>query len=591
MKKKIYDFNKLLGGKIRLPQWLANMGEHLFGLHNLNVVHDQIEQDWAHGIEDNFFSLGCKHFHLNYVLNEGALDHIPKEGPCVIIANHPHGLSDGIMFGDIALKVRSDVRIVVNEFLEAIDGMRPYTITVDVYGGDHAKRANMRAMRDLLKWLREGHCVLVFPSGSVSTYSKKDKRVIEDPWQTNIISLIRKTQATVVPLHIAGQTSNFFQFVSRIYKPIRGNFLPREITRDGRTTHHITIGSSIPHSMYDSYSTDEDLTDYLRLRTLLLAYPQRALTLAEDCSSSPSQETLADSIPQSMLIAELEALPEDALYFEGATTGLQIYVAQAAQIPLIMQQIAIERERTFRLVGEGTGKACDRDAYDEYYHHLFMWDSKKQQLAGAYRMGRSDLIINEKGTKGIYNSQFFTFHDKILPILSRGLEMGRAFLAPEYQGLAASLDTLWMGIGRFTLRHPEYRYLYGTVSISQMYSPCSRALMHSYLQVHEMQKEYASLVKAHYPPLEDRLSPSEEELLGQTVLDIKQLSKLIAEIEGRDISVPILLKHYLRLSGRMLSFGVDESFGNTLDCLVLVDLEKTPSRVLRRYQGLTGNDN
>ncbi len=589
MKKKIYDLNELLGSKIRLPQWLARVGERALGLDFLNDVHGRIVTDWEQGVEDNFFALACKHFNLQYDLNESALDHIPKEGACVIVANHPHGLSDGIMFGDIAMKVRSDIRVVVNEFLEAIDGMRPYTISVDVYGGDKAKRANMSAMRDLMKWLRAGHCVLVFPSGSVSTYSKRDRCVIEDPWQTNMISVIRKTQAQVVPLHISGSTSPFFQFISRIHKPIRGNFLPREIVRDCRTRHTIRVGSTISSSMHDTYSSDEALTDYLKLRTLLLSYPSQAdMSNMEDRSMQFT--AIAEDIPQQKLSEEISKLPEDALYYEGSTTGLQIYVAQAENIPLVMQQIAISRERTFRVVGEGTGLAYDRDEYDEYYHHLFMWDSKKQRLAGAYRMGLSDKILQEYGTKGIYNGQFFRFADKMLPVLTQGIEMGRAFLATEYQGLAASLDTLWMGIGRYVLRHPQYRYLYGTVSISQAYSPCSRALMHSYLQVHEMQEDYAPLVTALCAPLQDRLLPSEEDLLKSTITDVKQLSKLVSDVEGKEVAIPILLKHYMRLAGKMLSFGLDESFGNTLDCLVLVDLEKTPARILRRYQGLTGTE-
>ncbi len=589
MKKKIYDLNELLGGKIRLPQWLAHMGERVLGLDYLNTVHGQIVEDWEKGDKNNFFSLACKNFNLQYDLNEDALAHIPKEGACVIVANHPHGLSDGIMFGDVAMKVRSDIRIVVNEFLEAIDGMRPYTITVDVYGGDEAKRANMSAMRELMKWLRAGHCVLVFPSGSVSTYSKRDKCVIEDPWQTNMISVIRKTKAQVVPLHISGRTSPFFQFISRIHKPVRGNFLPREIVRDCRTRHTIRIGSTISPSMHDTFPSDEALTDYLKLRTLLLSYSTQAdASNMQDRSAQFS--ALVEDVSQQELIEEISKLPKEALYYEGSSTGLQIYVAQANEIPLVMQQIAIERERTFRAVGEGTGLPYDRDEYDEYYHHLFMWDSKKQRLAGAYRMGLTDKILQDRGIKGIYNGQFFRFDEKIYPVLKRGIEMGRAFLTAEYQGLAASLDTLWMGIGRFVLRHPQYRYLYGTVSISQAYSPCSRALMHSYLQVHEMQEEYAPYVTALNPPLQDRLLPSEEDLLKTSITDMKQLSKLIADVEGADIAIPILLKHYMRLAGEMLAFGLDESFGNTLDCLVLVDLEKTPARILRRYQGLTGTE-
>ena len=87
----------------------------------------------------------------------------------MIVSNHPHGMSDGLMIGDIAMKRRSDIRIVVNEFLHCVRGMRPYQITVDVYGGEEAKRANMTGMREMLKWLRDGHCLIIFPSGSAAS--------------------------------------------------------------------------------------------------------------------------------------------------------------------------------------------------------------------------------------------------------------------------------------------------------------------------------------------------------------------------------------------------------------------------------------
>ncbi len=589
MLKKIYDMNKLIGGKFQLPNFLAECLERFFGLHYLNVVHRQIEADWAAGSQENFFALACKHFNLIYDLSEKQLEHIPKEGPCVIVANHPHGLSDGIMLGDIALKVRSDVRIVVNEFLEAIDGMRPFTITVDVYGGDQAKRANMSAMRELLRWLRAGHCVLVFPSGSVASYSHADRKVIEDAWQTNMIALIRKTQAQTVPLFISGRTSLFLQSLSLLHKPSRGNFLPREIARDGRMRHKIAIAPAIPSSTSAAFGSDQRLCDYLRLRTSLLSYH----TISETQASSPcsvSKSSLAEDIHRDILIAELASLPSETLYYESGKTGFQIYIATASQIPQILRQIAIERERSFRAVGEGTGESLDWDSYDQHYRHLFMWDTRAQRLAGAYRMGLGDEIIRSHGVGGFYNSQFFDIDEKMLPVLAQGVEMGRAFLCADYQGLPTSLDTLWMGIGRFLLRHPQYRYLYGTVSVSQSYSSCSRALIHSYLRVHEMQEQYKGWVRAKFPPKQMQLSPCDEQLLATALPDAKILSKLVSEIEQQDAGIPTLLKHYLRLSGKMLAFGVDVDFGNTFDCFVLVDTSKTSTRIMNRYQGISASD-
>ncbi len=578
-REKITDLTKLIKGGDKLPAWLVLWAEKKLGLHALNVAHNKVEDDWDNGSTDNFFKLACKHLNLNYELS--GLENIPKEGPCVIVSNHPHGMSDGLMFGDIAMKVRSDIRIVVNEFLQCVRGMVPYEIMVDVYGGEAAKRANMAGMREILRWLKAGHCILVFPSGSAATYSHKDRRVIDDPWQANIASLIRKTGATVVPMHISGRTGIFFQLISIINKGIRSNFLAREILRDGRMQHIIRLGKAITPATIAMTENDQNLSDFLRLSSMLQRYPQTA--------SAPATTTrlmldVEPSVPTDELLAEIEALPADCLYAE-TTSGLKVYAVEAPQIPKLLREIGIQREHTFRAVGEGTGNSIDLDAYDNTYTHLVMWDSKANRLAGAYRMGRTDKLLQSEGAKGIYNSLFFQFSNKILQLLTHGLEMGRAFICKEYQRHPASLDTLWMGIGHYLARHPEYRYLYGTVSISNEYTPASRALMLSYLQALCMNEELKAETTAKNPPDGVGLLSEDARLIPTALPELRLLTGLVSDIEPDGKSIPVLLRQYLRLGGRMLSFGIDDDFGSTLDCLVLVDMAKAPQRILDRYCG------
>ncbi len=581
MKRKMVDLGDQIPGGHRLPRWLLDMGERFLGFHALNTAHYHIDEDWDNGSTENFFKLACKYLSLHYDL-EG-LENIPAEGPCVIVSNHPHGMSDGLMFGDLALRVRSDIRIVVNEFLTCVFGMRPYSITVDVYGGEAAKRANMAGMRDILKWLRGGHCILVFPSGSAASYSPQDGRVIDDPWQTNIASLIRKTGATVVPMHIAGQTGRLFQLVTRLAKKHRGPLLPREIKRDGRMRHHIRLGKPLAPALFDMLPDDQALSDYLRLRSMLLRYPMEEEKAKQGATEQPCP--VGTPLPPESLQAEIAALPADCLCYESESSGLAVYAAEADRIPLMMQEIAIQRELTFRAVGEGTGKACDIDTYDEHYVHLFTWDQRARRLVGAYRLGQTDRILSEKGVKGIYNASFFHLGSKVMPVLRKGIEMGRAFIVPDYQRLATSLDTLWMGIGHYLAKHPEYRYLYGTVSISAEYSRLSRSLILSYLQQNMMNSALADDVRAYNPPKGLGLLSEDARLLPTALADPRLLGSLVSELEADGKSIPVLLRQYLRLGGRMLDFGIDEDFGGTLDCFVLVDLHDTPERVLNRYCG------
>lgn len=583
MRAKIMDLGEHIPGGSKMPQWLLGIGERLLGFHVFNVAHSKIEDDQEAGCTDNFFRLACKHLPLNYELD--GLENIPEEGPCVIVSNHPHGMSDGLMIGDIAMKRRSDIRIVVNEFLHCVRGMRPYQITVDVYGGEDAKRANMSGMREMLKWLRDGHCLIIFPSGSAASWSDQDGRVIDDPWQTNMAAIIRKTGATVVPMHFSGQNGRLFQAVTRLCKEKRSALLAREIKRDRRTLHQVHVGKPIPASRLAMLETDQALIDFLRLSSMMLRYPAGAANKAAD--KVPREMASIDSpVSPELLQAEIDSLnPEEHLLYTHSSTGLQIYTAIGREIPNLLKEIGVQREITFRAVGEGSGTACDTDEYDLFYDHLIMWDPAEHRIAGAYRMGRTDEIVKARGVTGIYNSEFFSLGNEFVNHVKNGLEMGRAFITAPYQKHPASLDTLWMGIGRFVMKYPQYRLLYGTVSVSSDYSVRSRALIYEYLKCHCMNKKLAEHVEAKTPPSGMNLLSEDARLLPTGLADLRLLSAMVSDMEDDGRSIPVLLRQYLRLGGEMVSFNVDDEFGSTFDCLVLVDLTKAPDRLMTRYCG------
>lgn len=287
-----------------------------------------------------------------------------------------------------------------------------------------------------------------------------------------------------------------------------------------------------------------------------------------------------------ILQQELDSLPEEQhLLYTHKSTGLQVFAVQGSKIPHLLHEIGIQREITFRSVGEGSGLACDTDEYDLYYEHLIMWDPAEKRLAGAYRMGRTDDIVTSYGSTGIYNSEFFTLGNDFVNFVKNGLEMGRAFITAPYQKHPASLDTLWMGIGRFVVKYPQYRYLYGTVSVSADYTVRSRALILEYLRCHCMDNELSRHVQAKTPPANMDLFSEDRRLLPTAMCDLRLLSSMVSDLEPDEKSIPVLLRQYLRLGGKMISFNVDSEFGDTLDCLVLVDLHHAPDRLITRYCG------
>lgn len=586
-RQKMVDIRDILDESTRLPALVAASAEKLLGLERLNTAYSKIVRDKESGSPDNFFQLATRHLNLRLQLRPGDLDNIPKKGPVVVVANHPHGLSDGIMFGELLTRVREDVRILANEQLSLCEELDPWLIKVDVYEGEDARRKNIGGMRRVISWLRKGGVLGIFPAGTASSFSLAHKRVTDDPWNTNIASIIRMTKATVVPVYFPGRNSLLFQGVSLINRKARVAFLPREVGRDSRHMHRIVVGRPISFSQLGQYESDEALVSHLRLRTYLLgkSYEKSRRPHVHKKERKSKMSALIPPVSVSDMQAEVDALPAECLHARQESGDWDVYVADALQIPSILIEIGRLREYTFRQVGEGSGKGCDLDTYDNHYKHLFLWDRVQQRVAGAYRMGETDRILSRYGVKGLYNGEFFSFSPAALNVLGRSLEMGRAFIVPEYQKRPLALGFIWEGIGRFMARNHHYRYLFGTVSISRDYSNLSRMLIVSYLKAHEMATDLCREVKAYSPPRKSDLHRSESCILPMGLMDAQGLSQLVADVEEDGKGIPVLLRQYLKLNGKILSFGVDKHFGDVLDCLILVDMFKAPERSIKRYMG------
>ena len=298
-----------------------------------------------------------------------------------------------------------------------------------------------------------------------------------------------------------------------------------------------------------------------------------------------SLEPVASGIPASLLKAEIEVLPE-AQRLIGSGNFLVVY-ARAAQIPWCLQEIGRLREMTFRAAGEGTGRSSDIDLYDAYYLHLFVWDAKTEMIVGAYRMGLADEISSRYGKTGLYTQTLFSYGNRVLSRLNPAIELGRSFVRAEYQRNFSPLMLMWRGICQFILRSPRYAILFGPVSISNAYAPLSREMMVEYLSTNNVEPSVARHVKARRPFRVRRQGVWNERGLA-SVRDIEELSRVIERIEDDNKGVPVLLRQYLKLGGRLLGFSSDNAFSDALDGLIMVDLRDSDPRVLGRYMGESG---
>jgi putative hemolysin len=282
------------------------------------------------------------------------------------------------------------------------------------------------------------------------------------------------------------------------------------------------------------------------------------------------------------MAAQIAALPERQLLSRNAE--LSVFVASRQQAPAVIAEIGRLREITFRSVGEGTGRATDLDRFDDYYEHLFIWNDAKREIAGAYRLGRSDEILRVSGLNGLYTHGLFRFAHGFFDQLRPALELGRSFVRLEYQRSFAPLLLLWKAIAAYVARHPQYSVLFGAVSISNDYHPLSKEFLRDYLSREHYADELARCVKPR-----NRLR---RRMTLKTLIhpwagpqSLESLSDVVSTLEADGKGIPVLLRQYLKLGGKIVGFNVDPEFSDSIDCLLVVDLRTTDLRVLEKYMG------
>lgn len=507
----------------------------------------------------------------------------PKQGPLIIVANHPFGIMDPVVLVRWAAEFRPDLKVMTNSMLLAMKELEPHIIPVDPFGGEGAAARNLAPMKEAIRLLRQGGTLVVFPAGEVASY-KPGRGVEEKPWTHHIGSLVRRTQATVLPVYFPGSNGALFHAAGMIDPRLRTGLLLREFCAKRGECVQMRIGHPIPFSRLKKFEDDESLTRYLRIHTFVLHQRGRGGPATPVLEASASLASSNPGIPQRQLTDEIDLIRARGgrLVTQG---NLSVYQAYSHEIPMLLPEIGRLREITFREVGEGTGQEIDLDKYDRYYEHLILWDEEKEQIAGSYRIGRADMILREYGPKGLYTNTLFRFEKPFLASLECAVEMGRSFIVKAYQRNMASLPLLWKGIGHWIAANPHYKKLFGPVSISKDYNSLSRKMIVEFLQDNKLHPQLANYVKPRNPFRYMRSRRMMREFISADLQNVDDCSALISSVETDGKGIPTLLKHYLRLNATMLSFNVDKDFSSVVDGLIMVDFTETDPRLLAKYMG------
>jgi len=246
-----------------------------------------------------------------------------------------------------------------------------------------------------------------------------------------------------------------------------------------------------------------------------------------------------------------------------------IYIFDHHDSPNLMREVGRLREITFSDSGGGTGKEIDIDEFDlgeKPFHQLIVWNPLEKEIVGGYRfLQGKDITINDIGEALSPTAELFKFSEKFIKeYLPLSIELGRSFVQPNYQPTfnlrkgMYSLDNIWDGLGAIVIDNPEYKYLFGKLTMYPHYDHFARDLVLFFLQKFFPDPDYLLSPKE---PLRLRHSKKYLESLFTGTSYEENYKILVHLVRAQNETVPPLVNAYMSLSSTMRTFGTSLNLG------------------------------
>ncbi|WP_170480376.1 lysophospholipid acyltransferase family protein [Ruegeria arenilitoris] len=264
------DISYSYSAETKSGRMIIKLMENTTGRLRLIKRADGYEQEVANG--RNFWSVMVERYGLSLDVVGGSLANIPKEGPLVLIANHPYGILDGLMMGHILSQTRCDFRILAHRVFRKAGDLNSIILPISFDETKDAIKLNLQTRKASLDYLDQGGAIGVFPGGTVSTGVKPFSHPMDPGWRGFTARMVAKSNATVVPVFFEGHTSRLFQIASHMHSTLRMGLLIKEFKKRVDTPVEVVIGEPIGRDVLDPLGKDtRKMMDFLRKATYELS--------------------------------------------------------------------------------------------------------------------------------------------------------------------------------------------------------------------------------------------------------------------------------------------------------------------------------
>jgi putative hemolysin len=256
--------NPWMRGTIKTIEWMTGKISVIRRVRRFEQLGEVRGQDFWHAT--------MRVMGIDLLTPQEQLERIPTEGPVVFVANHPHGLVDGMILADLIGRRRSDYRILARALLTGLDeSAAGYMIPVPFPHEPDAQEKMLAMRAEAMEHLTSGGLVALFPSGSVAASETFFGPAIEGEWNVFTAKMIRTSGATIVPCYFTGSNSRWYQIANRISPILRQGLLIHEVVHSFDKPQAPIIGHPIrPEEWEGRIAKPRDFMAWLRERTLSL---------------------------------------------------------------------------------------------------------------------------------------------------------------------------------------------------------------------------------------------------------------------------------------------------------------------------------
>lgn len=534
-------------------------------LHQEEINHFLTHGEAYRGFD--FVEAVLEYFNFGYTVSNKDKTNIPSSGRVIIIANHPLGALDALALICLIKEVRSDVKVLANDVLMQIEPLSDLLIPIDNLSGT-ATKESIKRIYDVLE---NDEALIIFPSGEVSR--AQPTGIKDTKWKKGFLKFAQKSNSPILPVFIDAKNSPLFYTLSMVNKKLSTFLLAREMFKKRSKVIHFKIGEMIAYKTLEKSGFSDNTTiNLLKKHLYKISKGKKGIFTTQTAIAHPEErKAIRGELKKSSLLGK-------------TNDGKQIYLYEYEEGSILMKEIGRLREFTFRKVEEGTGYKRDVDHFDKHYKHIILWDDEELEVVGAYRIGESNFINPYFGTEGFYSHTLFEFMPHFEPYLHNAIELGRSFVQPRYWGTRA-LDYLWQGIGAYLYQNPYIRYMYGPVSLSDVYPKIAKNLIVTFYSLYFSSQ--AELVNARNRFFMSKME-KEEAAAFFSGKDYKEdFAVLKEQLSHMDLNIPTLYKQYTELCEEggicFLDFNIDQSFSNCVDSFILVDISKIKEAKKARY--------